>query len=109
MGDINHRETFQYQILPIRKFMNSKNEVFFYALTIGFLCMILLYAFKAWIVENATIKIIKENIRSYAHVRDLAIWRSIDMLDSDFWMSIYNTHPNQGNDSKYLCHLVAYL
>jgi hypothetical protein len=45
MGDINHRETFQYQILPIRKFTNSKNEVFFYALTIGFLCMILLYAF----------------------------------------------------------------
>jgi len=30
------------------------------------------------------------------------------MLDSNFWMSVYNTHPDLINDCKYLCHLVAY-
>jgi len=39
------RETFQSQILPFRKFINFEIQVFSYALLIGFLYMILLYAF----------------------------------------------------------------
>ena len=32
----------------------------------------------------------------------------INVLDSDFWMFVYNTRPDSENDFKYLHHLVAY-